>query len=155
MTVIVSFIVVSLVQLQSKLNLFENKTTNEDVKKSVATAKPKTTTPPELVSVTLRVKTHFTNLSDQDEIFVASEMSDWEPNQVQLEKVKLNEYEVTFHMRKGKSMEYKFTLGSWDSSEVSKYGEEVPNHVIKPLFTEQTEVVYVDGWKNKTKKVKK
>lgn len=78
-----------------------------------------------LVTFTVRVPPT-TPLNDQ--IYIATDISNWNPVAIQMDRKDALSYIVTQQMRTGTKVRYRYTRGSWTSAERGATGLEVPPH---------------------------
>ncbi|RME88201.1 MAG: hypothetical protein D6785_01110, partial [Planctomycetota bacterium] len=75
------------------------------------------------------------------------ELGKWQPDFLPLEKKGPKEYEILWELPKGKTIEFKFTLGNWKMVEKGPHGEEISN---RKAYTDKSKTIYcqVASWNN-------
>lgn len=95
--------------------------------------------------VMIRVKNLPANTPDHAKIYFASSINNWQPDDpdFELKKDKQGYYILTLP-KISHSIEYKYTLGSWDSVETDENGDTIQNRVLNPdsLLVEDN----IKGW---------
>ncbi|WP_299700374.1 alpha/beta hydrolase-fold protein [uncultured Pontibacter sp.] len=82
---------------------------------------------PDSTRVTFRV--HAPTLPDSQRIYLSggtSALGNWQPDKVALQYVDVQVWEKTLYLKE-KSVQYKFTLGSWDTEATDDQGKPLPN----------------------------
>ncbi|TGG89237.1 hypothetical protein E4650_03355 [Geotoga petraea] len=81
-------------------------------------------------------------------IYLMGDFNNWIPGDAEyrLKKNNFGEWEITFDMPKGKTIEYKFNAGSYDNIEKDFFGDEVSPRSYK--FNYDRDVVYheIENW---------
>ncbi|MDP4192202.1 MAG: alpha/beta hydrolase-fold protein [Bacteroidota bacterium] len=83
------------------------------------------------VKVTFNVKTK--GISKDSVVYIvgsSKELGNWQPDSVALKKSKDGTWTKTILFEKGKSVEFKFTLGSWEKEALNPDGTTPQNHVL-------------------------
>jgi predicted alpha/beta superfamily hydrolase len=105
----------------------------------------------EIVNIKFIVTTP--HLEDNDTVFISGndeKLGSWRPNIVPLKKQNNSTWTLEEEFTKGKTLEYKFTLGSWGTEAVSKEGHIPDNHVIKATLNEIASHK-IEAWKDEVK----
>jgi hypothetical protein len=96
------------------------------------------------VKVTFNVKTN--GLSKDSVVYIvgsSKELGNWQPDSVALKKSEDGIWSRTILFEKGKSVEFKFTLGSWEKEALNPDGTIPQNHVL--LVSGDTVLNYTVG----------
>jgi len=105
----------------------------------------------EIVNIKFIVTTP--HLEDNDTVFISGndeKLGSWRPNIVPLEKQNDSTWTLEEEFTKGKTLEYKFTRGSWGTEAVSKEGHIPDNYVIKTTLNEIASHK-IEAWRDKMK----
>jgi len=73
----------------------------------------------------------------------------WKADGVEMNKVESGDYQVELKLRKGQTLEYKITRGSWETVEKGPNGEELENRKLA-LDGEKNETITVATWAKKS-----
>ncbi|MCU7520317.1 MAG: histidine kinase [Ignavibacteria bacterium] len=96
------------------------------------------------------INVHSQNLPKDSKVYVAGShvlLGTWNPGKVVLEKKPEGTWTKALRFKKGETLEFKFTLGSWDSEALNKDGSVPGNHTL--TVTSDTILNYdVVNWKN-------
>ena len=103
--------------------------------------------------ITFKITQIPTSVSDNDKIFMASNINNWKPDDHQFEFKKNQEgfYILTIPDQAGK-IEYKITKGSWDNAESGENGTAIPNRVLENPDKQQTVELKISGWSSPKEK---
>ncbi len=83
-----------------------------------------------------------------DSIFVAGNFNNWEPGNEKYKLISSNgTYSVNINGLKNDLIEFKFTRGNWNRTEVNPDGKDIANRYIK-LISDTSIVTVIDGWKD-------
>lgn len=74
-------------------------------------------------------------------------VGNWDPSFAMLSKNAEATWVKTLAIPKGMQLEYKFTLGSWESEAVDKNGNIQPNSIFE-IESDTTLIILIDSWKN-------
>lgn len=74
-------------------------------------------------------------------------IGNWDPSFAMLLKNSDGNWEKTITLRKGLQLEYKFTLGSWESEALDKNGNIQSNSLLE-IKSDTTLIISIDSWKN-------
>jgi len=90
------------------------------------------------------------NVSESDTVFIAgstSSIGGWQPNKVALTKEKDNKWTTSIDFENEKSIEYKFTLGSWEREGANAEGFPLSNFVLS-IEKDTTVELSIAHWTN-------
>ncbi|MFC2084889.1 SpoIIE family protein phosphatase [Bacteroidota bacterium] len=76
-----------------------------------------------------------------------SELGEWVPYKVELEKQTDRSWTKTFSFNEGTHLEYKFTRGSWSNEMVDSSGIELPNFILD-VYNDTTVIVKISNWRD-------
>lgn len=90
---------------------------------------------------------------ENQKIFMASNLNNWNPNDSQFEFKKNTDgfYTLTIPSTTSK-IEYKITAGSWDFSETDIDGNGIPNRILENSGVQQTVELQIEGWSSPKEK---
>jgi predicted alpha/beta superfamily hydrolase len=78
-----------------------------------------------------------------------SNLGDWNPSAVKLDKVNDTTWQKTFYFTTGETVGFKFTKGTWDTEALTYKGDVPDNYTL--LVKEDSTIVYaISKWKDKT-----
>jgi predicted alpha/beta superfamily hydrolase len=84
------------------------------------------------------------NLNYEENVFIvgnSSELGNWQPDAIQLDKVEENKFSKTIFFPVHEEIEFKFTIGSWSTEEVTENGLVPANK--KLYVSNDTSVTYI------------
>jgi len=86
------------------------------------------------------------NLSDTTKVYITGDINQfgsWQPNKTQMKNSGNHLWQITFTPKPNASIEYKFTLGSWQKEGLTKNNKPLPNFAINTQTTKiKTDTVY-------------
>ena len=97
----------------------------------------------------------FSKLSGDQKVFVAgnkNELGNWNPDKTSLNKINDSTWSKTFDFMVDDSIEFKFTLGSWENEALNKSGKISGNNILK-IVSDTALIFNIDNWGNSSKKV--
>lgn len=103
------------------------------------------------VKVAIRVIT--TNLQAESEVYITGnddKLGNWKPDAVELLEVEDNIWTKSFSFSKGKKLEFKLTLGNWNSEALNDDGT-VPSNKKLEVFKDTTIEISVKLWSDTSK----
>jgi predicted alpha/beta superfamily hydrolase len=87
-------------------------------------------------------------LPQNQKVFITgntSELGNWNPNQMLLNKLNDSTWSKVFEFREGETIEYKFTLGSWEKEALNEKGQKSGNNILK--ISDDTVLVFnITNW---------
>lgn len=75
-------------------------------------------------------------LSQDQKVFIAGnnpELGNWNPNKITLTKLNDSTWSKAFEFKIGETIEFKFTLGSWEEEALNEIGKKSGNNILKIL----------------------
>lgn len=99
-----------------------------------------------LADITFRV-TVPTDTDPEAHVYIAGDFQSWQPGSAdyRLEKTADNLWEITLPLEPGKALQFKFTLGGWESVEKGRGGQEIENRLHRVTGGETLELE-VGSW---------
>jgi predicted alpha/beta superfamily hydrolase len=88
-------------------------------------------------------------LDDSASIYIAGnneKMGNWDPAQIKLNKEQGNKWEIELSYPQGTKLEYKYTLGGWDTEGLTDKGE-TPNNSILTVLKDTIVSCTINHWK--------
>lgn len=81
-------------------------------------------------------------------IYLMGDFNNWIPGDAEYKLTKNNfdEWEITFEMQKGKTIEYQFNAGSYDNIEKDFFGDEVTPRSYKFKYDRDTVYHEIENW---------
>lgn len=79
------------------------------------------------------------------------QLGNWRPDAVQLEKMEEGKWTKSFSFDLGRKIEFKFTLGSWDTEALNIDGSIPPNFILEVL-NDTTVKIKIDRWADQFKR---
>ena len=76
------------------------------------------------------------------------EIADWNPSAIALTHFQNNTWSKTFPVEEGSQLEYKFTLGSWETEALNEEGEVLSNFTYK-VKCDTVLIIEINNWKGK------
>ncbi|MCE1190434.1 MAG: hypothetical protein LWX56_14995 [Ignavibacteria bacterium] len=98
--------------------------------------------------LTIRVETK--NLNPGEKIYITGEqpeLSRWKPDGIVLDSVSQG-FEKKFKFRKGKTISFKITRGSWSSEALDEEGK-IPGNTILSITGDMVKTIQVNSWKDR------
>ena len=91
-----------------------------------------------------------------EKIFITGEFSDWNPGNEKytLNKIKDGQWEIVLKNLPVGTFNYKFTQGTWETEEVTAFGENIGNHTLE-IEKDYSIELSIYGWKNNVSQAKK
>ena len=87
-------------------------------------------------------------LPQNQKVFITgntSELGNWNPNKMLLNKLNDSTWSKVFEFREGETIEYKFTLGSWEKEALNEKGKKSGNNILK--ISDDTVLVFnITNW---------
>ncbi len=93
---------------------------------------------------------HTKNLSDSLQVFISgnnSSLGNWNPSKIPLTKINDSIWGKTFSFKRETSLEYKFTLGSWNTEALNNDGTAPSNYSLK-VINDTTIEFSISKWKH-------
>ena len=101
----------------------------------------------ESIEITFKIEAN--NIPDSEKVYItgnAQEFGNWNPGIVSLINTSGNFWERSFTFPKGKKLEYKFTLGSWNTEAVNEKGD-IPENSKLIVNNDTTVETVISHWK--------
>ena len=91
-----------------------------------------------------------------EKIFITGKFSDWNPGNEKytLNKIKDGQWEIVLKNLPVGTFNYKFTQGTWETEEVTAFGENIGNHTLE-IEKDYSIELSIYGWKNNVSQAKK
>jgi enterochelin esterase-like enzyme len=96
--------------------------------------------------ITFLVSTY--KLDDSSSIYIAGndeKIGEWDPALIKLNKDQGNRWKIELSFPKGTKLEYKFTLGGWNTEALNDKGE-TPNNSLLTVINDSTVSVTINHW---------
>lgn len=102
-----------------------------------------------LSEINFIVQSH--EVSDSESVFISgndSLLGDWNPNEIDLVKIDDSTWSRKFWFYNGKSIEYKFTKGTWDHEALNDDGS-IPKNWMLQITNDTSIFIRINKWSNK------
>src|SRR4030066_921909 len=99
-------------------------------------------------NVNVKIEIIADSLPDGTTIYITGnedQLGNWQPNSIELDKIENGKWSKSFSFTKGKKVDFKFTLGSWDNEALNDDGSIPENHTIEVLKDTTIEII-VNLW---------